>query len=309
LTESWRGSLLADRFRLEDRIGSGEMAQVFRAHDESWGMNVAIKILRPEYVEDPDFVAAFMREARLGATVKHKNVMSVYDVGALPDGTRFLVLELCEGPTLEELITNRGALPLDRFYDIALQLCAGLAAAHTKGVIHRDLKPENVKLAQGHTVKILDFGLAKLPTPNAVSRRGAFIGTPVYVSPEQAMSEPLDMRTDIYSLGITLYEMAAGSPPFVADNYQDILTQHLHDAPPAIVRDVPIPELLEALICKCLEKEPSDRPVNVRRVRADLDALRAGTLDAITSQILRESDPRFVAVSNEELETYKRDHE
>jgi len=300
----WQDALLADRYRLKARVGSGSMAQVFRAVDEGTGEPVAVKILRPELVGEEALVEAFASEAQLGATVSHPNVIAVRHVGALPDGTHYLVTELCEGQTLEQLIEAEGALPLPLIYELGAQICAGLAAAHAKGVIHRDLKPENILLttaadgSQG--CKLLDFGLAKRPTPSTVSKPGVFVGTPRYASPEQAMNEPLDMRTDIYSLGIVLYEMAAGVPPFDSPGFVDILKQHLHEPPPDIGprRDAaglePIPEQLEHLIMRCLEKKPEDRHVTVRRVATDLDAIRAGILDRVSAAFLQESSPRMV---------------
>ncbi|MBW2457105.1 MAG: serine/threonine protein kinase [Deltaproteobacteria bacterium] len=300
----WQDALLADRYRLKARVGSGSMAQVFRAVDEGTGESVAVKILRPELVGEQALIDAFVSEARLGATVSHPNVIDVRHVGALPDGTHYLVTELCEGQTLEQLLEAEGALPLPLIYDLAAQICAGLSAAHTKGVIHRDLKPENILLPPredgSHGCKLLDFGLAKLPTPQTVSKPGVFVGTPRYASPEQAMNEPLDMRTDIYSLGIVLYEMAAGRPPFDAPGFVDILKQHLHEPPDEIgpARNAaglePIPDLLEALIMRCLEKQPADRHVTVRRVATDLDAIRAGILDRVSAELLQESSPRMV---------------
>jgi 5'-deoxynucleotidase YfbR-like HD superfamily hydrolase/tRNA A-37 threonylcarbamoyl transferase component Bud32 len=311
MSDAWRGALLARRYRLEDELGSGAMARVFRAQDTLTETSVAVKILRPEHVEESSQRDAFLREARLGATVIHPNVVAVNDVGVESDGTHYLVMELLEGESLGRRIEREGPVGLATIYDIGAQMALGLIAAHAKGVIHRDLKPDNVllvpKIGGGVLCKIVDFGIAKLLGRHGGSRPGAFAGTPTYVSPEQAMSEAIDVRTDIYSLGITLYEMAAGEPPFIGDSAGDVLGQHLHEPPPAIGPrreangcDEALPTLLEGLIGKCLEKEPDDRPVSARRLKNDLEALRRGVLDSFSAKALHESRPRMPRVSDRE---------
>jgi tRNA A-37 threonylcarbamoyl transferase component Bud32 len=241
-------------YEIEERLGAGGMGQVYKARDTRLGRHVAIKVLTEE------FSGRFEREARAISALNHPNICTLHDVG--PD---YLVMELIEGPTLEERM-KRGALPLEKTLEIAWQVAGALEAAHERGIIHRDLKPANIKIAADGTVKVLDFGLAKVvrsaaahstdPTrPLSITEAGAIVGTPSYMAPEQARGKPADQRADIWAFGVVLYEMVAGKRLFQADTVSDTLAQVLTREP----EWEPVPPKVQRLLRRCLEKDPKDR--------------------------------------------------
>ncbi len=207
------GSVLGDRYRLEARIGAGGMAEVYRGFDPVLNRTVAIKILLPQFARDASFVERFRREAQAAARLNHPNIVGVYDTGA-DDGTQFIVMEFIEGRTLADfLAAGRRPTPVQAA-EISQRICGALAAAHAQGVIHRDIKPGNVMVTRDGTVKVMDFGIARITTGvETAPQTSAVLGTASYLSPEQAQGGPLDARTDIYSLGAVLYELLTGRPP------------------------------------------------------------------------------------------------
>jgi serine/threonine protein kinase len=259
--------VLGERFRVLNHLGGGGMGEVYLAEQVSLGRRVALKVLRREVGQQPGMSERFRREARLLSSVEHPAVVRVIDFGQSQDAT-CLVMEFAEGETLLQHLGN-GPLAPDRGRRVLMQLAEGLAAIHDKGIIHRDLKPENVVLTpgpRGEQARLLDFGIAKLldPDPDAkgLSQVGVVLGTPEYLSPEQAMGHPLDARSDIYSLGVLAYRVLSGNLPFNGPNARDYLLQHIGTVPTPLVEVVPAmqddPDL-SAIVMRCLAKEPRGR--------------------------------------------------
>src|SRR5882757_2676370 len=283
ITHSGRLSLVGRtlaHYRINSAIGAGGMGEVYRATDMKLGRDVALKILPPDVASDPERLARFQREARAVAALNHPNVVILHSVEE-SDGVHFLTMELIEGQPLDRLIPADG-LPVERIIEIAGALAEALAAAHEKGIIHRDLKPANVMLTTEGRVKVLDFGLAKdvgaetsdgaTQTSAGLTQAGVVMGTPAYMSPEQIAGRALDHRTDIFSLGILLYEMASGRRPFEGASSAETISAILRDTPrPLSELRADLPEQLCQLIQRCLEKNARDRFPSVRDVR---DALR-----------------------------------
>jgi serine/threonine protein kinase/tetratricopeptide (TPR) repeat protein len=270
-------------YRIASRIGAGGMGEVYRATDTKLGRDVALKILPADMASDPERLARFRREARTVAALNHPHIVTIFSVEEA-DGTHFLTMELVEGQSLDRLIPDSG-FALDRILELAIPLTEALSAAHEKGIVHRDLKPANVMLSADGRVKVLDFGLAKelLPddpagatmTSAGLTAMGVVMGTPSYMSPEQIAGRELDHRTDIFSLGILLYEMASGRRPFQGASSAELASAILRDAPPPL-RDVRsgLGDDLDRLVQRCLEKDARDRFPSAREVVEALQALR-----------------------------------
>jgi serine/threonine-protein kinase len=269
-------------YRVIERIGSGGMSYVYRAEHLRLGRQVALKVLRPECAAQREVMARFVREARAIGRIRHRNIIDVTDFVELRPGIAFLVMELIDGASLSDLLRQPEQLPVRKVIGLLLQICDGLGAAHEAGFVHRDLKPANILLtrtaAGEDLIKILDFGVAKwlrgagdLAPVRTIA--GAVIGTPAYMSPEQASGAPPDQRSDIYSLGAILYEMCTRQPVFTASNLGEYLHKHLHEAPVpprATPQGAAIPVALERIILRCLNKHPADRYQHVRHLRRDL---------------------------------------
>jgi serine/threonine protein kinase len=251
-------TILSDRYELGRELGHGGMARVLRGTDRQLGRHVAIKVLSPPYDRDQAFVERFRREAHAAARLNHPSIVAVYDTGS-DDGTHYIVTELVEGETLADLLERGGPLPPQRAVDISSEITRALAAAHERGVVHRDVKPGNVMLTPDGRVKVVDFGIARAAGAESVTRSGLVLGSAPYLSPEQARGEPGDERSDIYALGCVMYEMLTGRPPFTADTPVATLYLHVHEQapPPSSVGEVPAD--LEAIVLRCLEKDPAAR--------------------------------------------------
>ena len=259
--------IFTDKYEIEAKLGAGGMCDVYRARHVRIGKEVAIKILRPEYAADPKIVERFEREARAASLVRHPNAINIMDYGIAAGHTPFLVMELVEGATVRELLKRHGAMMLERVVGIVNQACAALEAAHAVGVIHRDIKPENILVSEvdgRDWVEVVDFGIAKIQED--VSRRAALtganliIGTPRYMSPEQAQEKPVDARSDIYSLGLVVYEMLAGSPPFAGNSATRLLIAHAVEPPPPLTDQRPdLPSEVAAVVMRSLDKDPERR--------------------------------------------------
>ena len=297
----WVGETVADKYRVLRFLGSGASAEVYEAEHVELGRHVALKLLQPWLVCEPTVVERFRQEARLVSLIAHPNVVGIEDVGALPDGTLFMVMELLRGRSLEQALAD-GALDPGFALDVAVQVCDGLQAAHDKSIVHRDVKPGNIYLctrdgqgeAQGVEVKILDLGLAKLHGQDAVSNltvTGTIFGTPEYMSPQQAVGEEVDHRSDLYSLGVVLYEMLLGQVPFTAGSFLGVLTKHLTETPrwPAqLAAERGLPPGAEALVLRALAKSPELRFRTAGELRSALRELRAA-LGPVTGAAARRS--------------------
>ncbi|MBW3578246.1 MAG: protein kinase [Actinobacteria bacterium] len=270
------GDLLADRYELLEVLGQGGMGRVYRARDRVLDRDVAVKVMAPHLVGDPGAVQRFRDEARAAARLGHRNVVRIYDTGSSGAG-EYIVMELVDGPSLKDLLADAGRLPVQRAMATASAIASALAAAHEQGLVHRDVKPANVLWTSDGTVKVTDFGIARITGDDVDATVAAGFGSVLYLSPEQATGERVDARADIYSLGCVLYEMLAGRPPFTADKPIGILHQHVHrqpDPPSAAVPEVP--RALDAVVLRALAKDPDDRYRSAHELRADLHRVRQG---------------------------------
>ena len=295
-------------YRIIDQIGEGGMGVVYRAHDERLHRDVAIKVLPEEFISDSGRMERFEREARAAAALSHSNILAIHELG-FHQGSPYIVTELLEGASLAEAMQGP-EFSSRRALEIGIQVARGLAAAHDKGVIHRDLKPGNVFVTRDRTVKILDFGLAKLdaaaePTREAAEAKtetmqtaiGTVMGTAGYMSPEQVRGHPTDARSDIFSFGVLLYEMLTGSNPFRRPTAADSVSAVLSHDPPAVSRaGGGIPAPVDAIVGRCLEKRPEDRYQSSRDLVHALEtAVNAPSQASIVNAVSRFRIPRRAA--------------
>jgi eukaryotic-like serine/threonine-protein kinase len=266
--------VLGGRYVLAEVLGTGGMATVWRAHDQVLGREVAIKVLSQQFAADPGFAARFEREARHAASVSHPRLVTVFDSG-IDRGTPFLVMELVTGRTLRQVLDETGPLPTGQAVAIAAGVCEGLEAVHAAGLVHRDIKPANIMLAGGE-VKVLDFGIARADGTAARTTTGTVLGTPAYLSPEQAAGHPARPASDLYSLGCVLFEMLTGSPPFTAESQLALAYRQVYDDPgPPSARRPGLPASLDQLTARLLAKAPAARPASAAAARAGLLAVPA----------------------------------
>ena len=263
------GTVLGRCYEIMNHIGSGGMADVYRARCLKDGRYVAIKVLKQEYNDDEEFLGRFIAEAQATSGLSHPNIVNIYDAGE-DKGYHFIVMELCEGTTLKSYIRRYGRLSIRETVDFSKQIARGIQAAHRRGIVHRDIKPQNILVSDSGEVKVADFGIAKVATGNTISPN--LMGSVHYLSPEQARGNYADERSDIYSLGITMYEMATGRVPFDGENTVSIALMHIRGditAPRCYFPD--IPASLEKIILKCTMKKPSERYQNIQEVLDDLE--------------------------------------
>ncbi len=262
------GSFLADRYEIIDRIGTGGMSEVYKAKDHILDRNIAIKVLKAEFAQDMTFVNKFRTEAQSAAGLEHPNIVNIYDVGS-QDGIYFIIMEYIEGITLKTYIEKKGKLTFKEAVSIGIQVSRGIEAAHNKGIVHRDIKPQNIMISSEGKVKVTDFGIARASSGNTVSTEA--MGSVHYISPEQARNGFVDGRTDIYSLGIVMYEMLSGHVPFDGENAISIAIQHLQNEitpPSAYVENLPVS--IEGIILKCTQKSPDKRYASIGELIIDL---------------------------------------
>ncbi len=271
--------VLNDRYEIRSRIGRGGMADVFLAHDRLLDRPVAVKVLFPEYATDPSFVERFRREAQAAANLNHPNIVGVYDWGR-QGSTYFIVMEFVDGKSLADILRTRGRLSAMQSAEIAGEVAAALGFAHTNGMIHRDIKPANILVATNGTVKVADFGIARAvnaATQENLTQAGAVMGTATYFSPEQAQGLAIDARSDLYSLGIVMYESVSGRPPFSGDNPVTIAYRQVHEAPLPLHQVAPdVPAGYETITGHLLAKNAAQRYSSADDVRLDLRRFREG---------------------------------
>jgi len=265
------------RYTIERPLGSGGMAEVFLAHDEVLDRDVALKVLRSQYAGDEEFYERFRREATSAAGLSHPNIVQVYDRGEVDDGTCYIAMEYVSGGTLKERLDERGPMGPERALAVAGQVAEALWAAHERGVIHRDIKPQNILVTDMGHLKVTDFGIARAASAATISATNAVFGTAGYLSPEQALGEPATPRSDLYSLGIVLYELLTGFVPYRADNPVAVCMKHVTEplTPPRRL-DPTIPEAVDALVVKMLAKDPADRPASASELLEDIEGVRSG---------------------------------
>ena len=262
------GMYLQGRYEIIEKIGSGGMADVYKARCHTLNRLVAVKVLKEEFSSNESFVNRFKMEAQAAARLSHPNIVNVYDV--IDEGdSHYIIMELIEGITLKSYIAKKGRLEVKETIGIAIQVAQGMSAAHQHNIIHRDIKPQNIIVSRDGKVKVADFGIARAASSNTQDLNA--MGSVHYISPEQAKGEPVDARSDIYSLGITMFEMVTGRLPFDGENTLSVAMAHLENpiTPPKVCNP-DIPESLEQIILKCTEKRPEDRYGSAEEVIADL---------------------------------------
>jgi len=262
------GMFISDRYEIIDKVGSGGMADVYKARDHRLNRFVAIKVLKPEYSNDKSFVNKFRGEAQSAAGLSHPNIVNVYDVGD-DGGLYYIVMELVEGITLKRFIEKKGKLEVKEAVGIAIQIAQGLEAAHDNRIIHRDIKPQNIIISRDGKVKVTDFGIAKATNSNTITSNA--MGSVHYLSPEQARGGYSDEKSDIYSLGVTMYEMLSGKVPFAGDNTVSVALLHIQgEAMPLRELDPAIPLSVDKIVQKCMQKRPEKRYHSASELIADL---------------------------------------
>ncbi|MGI8425262.1 MAG: Stk1 family PASTA domain-containing Ser/Thr kinase [Actinomycetota bacterium] len=273
------GRVYGGRYQIEKSIASGGMAEVFEARDEQLQRTVALKLMHPEYARDKTFINRFRREAQAAASLNDPRVVAIYDWGS-DNGAYYIVMEYVDGKTLREIIQDQGPLSPERSVEIAADICAGLEPAHNNGIVHRDIKSSNVAVANNGQTKIMDFGIARAASAmegQTMTQTGTVIGTANYFSPEQAQGMPVDQRSDLYSVGVILYEMLTKELPFKGDSAVAIAYKHVQeDATPPSQLNPDIPSGLDSVVMKALAKNPDNRYQTAAEMRMDLRRLLTG---------------------------------
>jgi tRNA A-37 threonylcarbamoyl transferase component Bud32 len=270
-------TVVNNRYSIVHTLGRGGMAKVYLAHDEVLDRDVALKALREQFADDEEFVDRFKREAKSAAALSHPNIVQVYDRGQTEDGASYIAMEYVPGGTLKEHITSDGPLDPGVAASLALQIAEALGAAHERGVVHRDIKPQNVLLSATGAVKVADFGIARAASTATISQTSVILGTASYMSPEQALGEPATPKSDLYSLGVVLYEMLTGELPYTAESPVAISMKHVNQPlrPPNEVNPR-IPQGMNAVVVRLLAKNPEDRYTNAAELAEDLWRARDG---------------------------------
>ncbi len=270
-------SLFDGRYEILRRLGGGGMAEVHLARDEVLGRNVALKTLRERLAEDEVFLKRFRWEARSAATLNHPNVVQVYDGRRSEDGTYYIAMEHVPGGTLKDRILKEGSMEAAEVVRLASQVADALSVAHGRGIVHRDIKPQNVLLTTDGDAKVADFGIARAASDAPLSNSSLVLGTAKYMSPEQATGDPVGPGSDLYSLGVVLYEMLTGEVPFEADSSVGVAMKHVMEPPrPPREKNPAVPEALDAVAMKLLQKKPEDRYLGAAELVADLQRVGEG---------------------------------
>ncbi|KRQ86930.1 Serine/threonine-protein kinase PrkC [Caloramator mitchellensis] len=298
------GKILNNRYILLDKIGDGGMALVYKAKDSILNRYVAVKILRPEFNSDEDFVSKFKRESMAAASLSHPNIVSIYDVGE-NDGLNFIVMEFVNGRTLKEYIKERIKLNYQETLRIVYQIALALEHAHKNGVVHRDIKPHNILVTEDNIVKVADFGIARASTTNTVTNTGKVMGSVHYLSPEQARGGFSDHRTDIYSLGVVMYELLTGKPPYDAESPITIALKHIQDEVVEPIKLEPsIPQAVNDIVIKSMEKDMTKRYQTSRELIEDINRANINPNNALIDKRVEFEKTRIISsdVINEELD-------
>ena len=265
-----KGYKINDRYQIIKTLGEGGMANVYLAHDTILDRNVAVKVLRGDLANDEKFVRRFQREALSASSLSHPNIVEMYDVGE-DDGQYYIVMEYVDGKTLKQVLKARGRLSVPEVVDIMLQLTDGMAHAHDAYIIHRDIKPQNIMILSNGMIKITDFGVATALNSTQLTQTNSVMGTVHYLPPEQAQGKGSTIRSDIYSMGIMMYELLTGLVPYKGDNAVEIALKHLKEPLPSVrKKDPSIPQSIENVILKATAKNPKNRYTDAREMHQDL---------------------------------------
>jgi serine/threonine-protein kinase len=276
ITDALIGTLFDGRYKVVRRLGSGGMATVYLAEDQELGRRIAIKILNDRHAHDDQFVERFRREAKNAAALSHPSIVSIYDRGEA-EGTYYIAMEFLDGRSLKELIISRGPAPIPVAIDYARQILSALRFAHRNGIVHRDIKPHNVLVDGEGRVKVTDFGIARAGAASQMTEAGSIVGTAQYLSPEQAKGTTVDQRSDLYSLGIVLYELLTGSVPFTGDTPVEIAMKHISETPqPPSAERPEVPHDLDLVVTRALAKDPEERYQSAEEMDADLERVVRG---------------------------------
>ena len=297
------GMMIGDRYEILEKIGTGGMSDVYKAKCHKLNRNVAVKVLKQEFSENANFVSKFRIEAQAAAGLMHPNIVNVYDVGE-ENGVYYIVMELVEGITLKKYIEKKARLSYKEAISIAIQVCMGIEAAHNNHIIHRDIKPQNIIISKDGKVKVTDFGIAKAATSNTITSN--VMGSVHYTSPEQARGGYSDEKSDIYSLGITLFEMLTGRVPFNGETTVAIAIKHIQEELPS-PRDYvsEIPEAAEAIVVKCCQKSPDRRYQSMPELIADLKQALMNPEVVVATMVDVDEEAGTKAISEEEMEIIK----
>ena len=270
------GSTFAGRYQIIEELGKGGMGRVYKVFDTKIKEKIALKLIKPGIASDRETIERFSNELRLSRRIGHRNVCKMFDIGEA-EGAHFITMEYVHGEDLKSMIRMSGSLSIGMVLSVGKQICDGLAEAHSLGVVHRDLKPQNIMIDKGGNAKIMDFGIARSVKDKGITGAGVMIGTPEYMSPEQAEAKEVDQRSDIYSLGVVLYEMATSQVPFIGETALSIAMKHKGEIPKNPKQFNPhIPDDLSGVILKCLEKDKARRYQNAPEVRAELEKIEKG---------------------------------
>jgi serine/threonine protein kinase len=270
-------TFIDNRYALGDLLGSGGMAKVYLAHDEVLARDVALKVLKDQYAHNEEFVKAFRREARSAAALNHPNIVPIYVWGRSEDGTYYMAMEYVPGGTLKDHIRSNGPLDPNTAAELGFQVARALGFAHEHGVIHRDIKSQNILLTETDGAKVADFGIARAAATTTTSQSSLILGTAGYMSPEQAKGEPVGPQSDLYSLGMVLYEMLTGELPYSAEDPVALAMKHVKETPRSTREATPeVPEALDALTLRLLAKNPEDRYPSAAALVDDLERVRFG---------------------------------
>lgn len=285
---------LDNRYTILERIGGGGMADVYRAHDKLLDRSVAVKVLRSQFTSDDEFVTRFRREAQAAARLSHPNIVNIYDVGCDED-IYYIVMEYISGETLKERIERAGQLPIESSVRIALEIAEALEHAHQNGLVHCDIKPHNILTTKSGRIKVTDFGIARAVTSATMTHTGTIIGSVHYFSPEQAKGAAVGAKSDIYSLGVVMYEMLTGTVPFNGETPISIALKHLQEEPRPLRESNPeVPPLVEAIVLKAMAKEPDQRFEDISEMITDLRLSQNYLRDDHTRRLSREDYPTQV---------------
>ena len=296
-----RDTIVDGRYRVLKKLGAGGMADVYCAEDQQLGRRVALKLLYRRFAEDPSFVERFRREASSVAALSHPSIVGVFDRGEW-DGTNYIAMEFIEGRTLKDIIRERGPAPPDAAVDIAIQILRAAGYAHKRGIVHRDIKPQNVMVDEEGRVRVTDFGIARAATSD-MTETGSVLGTAQYLSPEQAQGAPVDPRSDLYSVGIVLYEMLTGRVPFDAESPVTVALKQVSETPVAPMDVNPeVPPALDAVVMRALAKDPAERFADADQFIAALESARRAPHEVLAPPVL----PPVVDVLEEEDERSRR---